>query len=261
VGGDVSGDEAVWRDLIARYEMPAVSDAGAEPWPDRENLEIRPRDPSLQVTDTPSALEPGSGPDEEKTSGPADGPAAGAPSGAGPATGAPSGGGPAAGTPGAPGHGSPANGSPRHGSPGRGSGRHGSASHSPGNASPGHGSSGNGDKRGQGAGADRTRVVRHASPIPQPSAADPDEDEGDDDRYVPPPPPPLPRLDSVGKGAWAALFGGPLYLVISTILSWPVSSWAALAAVTAFVGGFAVIVVRMGDGPSRGDGPDNGAVL
>jgi len=57
------------------------------------------------------------------------------------------------------------------------------------------------------------------------------------------------------------LFGGPAYLVIATILSWSVSSLAALAAVTAFVGGFAVVILRMGDGPSRGDGPDNGAVL
>ncbi len=106
---------------------------------------------------------------------------------------------------------------------------------------------------------DRTRVVRHAHPIRQPAPADAYQD--DDDRYVPPPPPPLPKLDSVGKGAWAALFGGPGDLVLATILGWQVSGWAALAAVTAFVGGFATVIVRMGDGPSRGDGPDSGAVV
>jgi hypothetical protein len=40
-----------------------------------------------------------------------------------------------------------------------------------------------------------------------------------------------------------------------------VPGWAALLAVVAFVGGFAVVVLRLGDGPSRGQGPDNGAVL
>jgi hypothetical protein len=48
---------------------------------------------------------------------------------------------------------------------------------------------------------------------------------------------------------------------VATFLSWSISGWAALAAVTAFVGGFAVVILRMGDGPSRGDGPDNGAVV
>src|SRR6202035_5230235 len=35
-----------------------------------------------------------------------------------------------------------------------------------------------------------------------------------DEHFVPPVPPPLPRLDPVTKGAWLALFGGPLYLLI-----------------------------------------------
>jgi hypothetical protein len=41
---------------------------------------------------------------------------------------------------------------------------------------------------------------------------------------------------------------------------WAMPGWATFAAVAAFVGGFAVIVMRMGDRPS-GSGPDNGAVL
>jgi hypothetical protein len=211
VDGDVSGDEAVWRDLIARYEMPAASDTVAMPWPERENLQYTARDPALHVSAAPPAAEPDQGPDDE-------GPPPAPPGGA------------EADTAGSGGGAAPAS----------------------------------GDRRVPGTSGDRTRVVRPAQSLPRrPSAADADTDEGEDedDRYVPPPPPPLPRLDSVGKGAWAALIGGPAYLVIAMILSWSVSSLAALAAVAAFVGGFAVVILRMGDGPSRGDGPDNGAVL
>jgi hypothetical protein len=94
--------------------------------------------------------------------------------------------------------------------------------------------------------------------VPQP-AAGPD-DEGDE-HFVPPPPPPLPHLDPVAKGAWTALFGGPAYLLFTMFMGWEVPGWAALLAVMAFVGGFATVVLRLGDGPSRGSGPDNGAVL
>jgi hypothetical protein len=154
-GGGVTGDEAAWRDLVARYDVPAGGDPAAVPWPDRENLTGR-----------------------------------------------------------------------------------------------------------DGQGDDRTRVIRPAAPPPRDPVPVPDpEAEDDDEHYVPPPPPPLPRLDPVAKGAWAALFGGPAYLVLTSILGWTVPGWAALLAVMAFVGGFAVVVLRMGDGPSRGEGPDNGAVL
>ena len=116
------------------------------------------------------------------------------------------------------------------------------------------------DPPAPGAGGDRTRVIRYVSPVWRP-ATDAAADDEEDDRYVPPPPPPLPRLDSVAKGAWAALIGGPLYLLLATLLGWQVSGLAALLAVAAFVGGFAVMIFRMGDGSSRGDGPDNGAVV
>ena len=119
-------------------------------------------------------------------------------------------------------------------------------------------------------GTDRTRVIRPAtsaaSPSPAPTAplvpqpAASVDDEGDE-HYVPPPPPPLPHLDPVAKGAWTALFGGPAYLLFTTLMGWEVPGWAALLAVMAFVGGFAMVVLRLGDGPSRGSGPDNGAVL
>ena len=126
--------------------------------------------------------------------------------------------------------------------------------------------------RANGTGADRTRVVRPATPpVPQgppwppadppagPTAADGADDT--EDHYIPPPPPPLPHLDPVAKGAWTALFGGPAYLLIATLIGWTVAGWAALLAIAAFVGGFVVLVLRLGDGPSRGSGPDNGAVL
>ena len=71
----------------------------------------------------------------------------------------------------------------------------------------------------------------------------------------------MPRLDPVAKGAWVALFGGPAYLLIAVMLSWQVPSWAAFTAVAAFVGGFATLVVRMGDRPPRDSGPDDGAVI
>jgi len=187
-GGGVTGDEAAWRDLVARYDMPSDEHAGAVPWPDLESL-----------TEPPS----GEGPPGSR---PGQGPAA-----------TPSGGG--------------------------------------GRADPT-------------SGADRTRVVRPAvpprgaEPAPGPSAADPAPGaEDDEEHYIPPPPPPLPHLDPLAKGAWTALFGGPAYLVLTSIVGWSVPGWAALLAVMAFVGGFAVVVTRLGDGPSGGEGPDNGAVL
>lgn len=98
------------------------------------------------------------------------------------------------------------------------------------------------------------RVIRPAAPVPPPA-------EGEDEHYVPPPPPPLPPLDPLSKGAWAAIFGGPGYLLVAAILGWVIPGWAALCAVGAFVGGFATIVARMGDRPPGDSGPDNGAVV
>jgi hypothetical protein len=100
----------------------------------------------------------------------------------------------------------------------------------------------------------QARIIRPAVPAPLPSA-------GDDEHYVPPDPPPLPRLDPATKGAWAALFGGPGYLLLAVLLGWVVPSWAAFCAVAAFVGGFATLVVRMADRPPGDSGPDDGAVV
>ena len=83
----------------------------------------------------------------------------------------------------------------------------------------------------------------------------------EDEHFVPPPPPPLPKVDPITKGAWLALFGGPAYLLIATALGWTIPGIAAFCAVAAFVGGFAVLVLRMDDRPPTDSGPDDGAVV
>jgi hypothetical protein len=104
---------------------------------------------------------------------------------------------------------------------------------------------------------------------PQDPAAGPAEDAGQEredqaddagDRYIPPPAS-LPVVDPVIRGAWIALFGGPGYLFVATLLNWQVSGWAEIAAIAAFVIGFLFLVFRLGGGPSRKDDPDQGAVV
>ena len=94
------------------------------------------------------------------------------------------------------------------------------------------------------------------SPARQASSA------GEEEHFVPPAPPPLPSIDPITKGAWAALFGGPAYLLIATAVGGSVSGLAVFLSVAAFVGGFAILVLRMdnGGGP-RDSGPDDGAVV
>ncbi|WP_131743101.1 hypothetical protein [Actinomadura roseirufa] len=99
----------------------------------------------------------------------------------------------------------------------------------------------------------RARVVRTAD-----VAELPPDDDDDGGHYVPPPPPPLPSADPLTKGAWIALVGGPVYLLVTVILDWEVPGWAAFLAVAAFIGGFVTLVLRMGDEPRD---PDDGAVV
>src|SRR5690606_28979828 len=80
------------------------------------------------------------------------------------------------------------------------------------------------------------------------------------DHYVPPPPPPLPRGDLVGRLAWGGLFGGPAVLLASMLVG-ARPGWLAFCAVAAFIAGFVVLVVRMGDRASGDNGPDDGAVV
>jgi hypothetical protein len=100
------------------------------------------------------------------------------------------------------------------------------------------------------------RVIKHPGSEIEPPDFDAEDD--DDDHYVPPPPPPLPSGDPITRGAWLALVGGPLYLLLTVILGWEVPGWAAFVAVAAFIGGFVALVLRMGDEPRD---PDDGAVI
>ena len=42
IGGEVSGDEAAWRDLIARFDVPADLEQTEHPWPSSEDLPATP---------------------------------------------------------------------------------------------------------------------------------------------------------------------------------------------------------------------------
>ncbi len=82
-----------------------------------------------------------------------------------------------------------------------------------------------------------------------------------EDHFQPPTPPPIPLPDTISRAAWAALLGGPLFLIIATIFDLDVSGWAGLLALGAFVGGFVTLVARMEDRPPNDLGGDDGAVV
>jgi len=111
-------------------------------------------------------------------------------------------------------------------------------------------------ERRAGAHGTRARRIRARRAPLRPAPQD------EDEHFVPPPPPPFPKLDPITKGAWAALFGGPGYLVVATAAGWSVPGIAAFCAVAAFVTGFAILVLRMNDpGPGGPDDGDDGAVV
>jgi hypothetical protein len=239
VGRDEGREQAEWRDLVARLELQAPIDPAEAPWPDRENLRAK-----TQPGTVSSAT--GFGPTAQVTDGES-----------------------------RPGDITPSDSTP---------GNDGIEPTASGDAAPGDPDDGDTGHGGRGS-ADRGRVIRPAGSTPQgsttkdePAADDEAEVQGPrdyeldepsdgdlgedwDDRYIPPPLPPQPGLDPVAKGAWLALFGGPGYLLIATLLGWQIAGWAALTAVIAFVAGFVVLVFRLGDGPSKRDGPDQGAVV
>lgn len=225
-GSGGGGEEAAWLDLIARFDAPAPAEGNEVPWPEREDLagpvRVSPAD-SLPDTAYPSDAIPEPAPFTDIPPYPESSPLPDAPD-ARPRPDAP-------GTPGA------------RAFPVRPSGTAAPGSTSPGSTGPGNPGL---VSRGPGSGP-------RDAPIPEDPA---------DDHYVPPPAPPLPRLDPMTKGAWVALFAGPLYLIIATVAGWTVSGLAAFIAVAAFVGGFAVLVLRMDSGPPKdGGGPDDGAVV
>jgi hypothetical protein len=212
-GGD--GDEAVWLDLVARFDAP--SPAGeAPPWPDREDLAGPVHVTPILPPSVPEAL-PGEPPTNPT------------------------------GLPGLPVHGAAA---PMPDNAG------------PGTTGPGNTGSGN---TGSGDTVPDVTLPDRLWPLPGAGAGPRDAPTPDDhgsDHYVPPAPPPLPRLDPVTKGAWLALFGGPLYLLISTAIGATISGLAAFLAVAAFIGGFVILVLRMDNGrPPDSGSDDDGAVV
>ena len=240
--GASGGEEAAWRDLIANYTAEPEADGGELPWPERENLPGPRRagvlpdpgpetDPSLTLDlgdDTDPALDLGAdpaGPPEPGPAQPAPPPARLRAAPACPAGTAPR---------------LPPRTARRSTVPPRMVPIPSAATKTPHPPDP--------------APEGRPRIVRPASSVPPPA---PPEDED----FVPPVPPPLPSLDPVAKGAWTALFGGPGYLLVATMAGWAIPGWAAFLAVAAFVGGFATLVIRMGEKPPRDSGPDDGAVL
>ncbi|WP_395296512.1 hypothetical protein ACF9IK_26000 [Kitasatospora hibisci] len=86
--------------------------------------------------------------------------------------------------------------------------------------------------------------------------------ETDEEHFVPPEPPPLPPADTTAKFAWLAVLGGPALLLFDAVVWREVSGWPAWVGVTAFLGGFVTLVVRMkerdGDEP---EDPHGGAVV
>jgi hypothetical protein len=111
-----------------------------------------------------------------------------------------------------------------------------------------------GGRHAGGFAGDRARIVRRA--VPQPATAG--DDAAADGRYVAPPPEPLPQLDPIAKGAWAGLLGGPVYLVVASLLG-DISDWGALLAIVAFIAGGVTLFLRMSDRPRDDD--DDGAVV
>jgi len=82
-----------------------------------------------------------------------------------------------------------------------------------------------------------------------------------DDHFEPPPPPPVPMPDLIGRFAWAAVIGGPLFLVISALFSLDMAGWPGFFALLASVAGFVTLVARMKDRPDSDLGDDDGAVV
>ena len=250
-----SDEDATWRDLVARFETPTTT-VGPVPWPDRENVP-RPRPQTAYGADAADGS-----PGTRGTSGSPAAPAPGGPSGPSGLSGLSGTGGDGAGTQ-----------EPREDADARTRGVEGirgfddegvrgafDTDTMPGATAPDV-IQGARERRAAAHGTRARRIrARRAPQEPAP--------EDDGEHFVPPPPLPLPKLDPVTKGAWAALFGGPAYLVVATAVGWSVPGIAALCAVAAFVTGFAILVLRMnessgssGPGPGGPDGGDDGAVV
>jgi hypothetical protein len=230
IDGEVSGEEAAWRDLIARFDDPADRISTGVPWPAREDLAepTSPAETSDTLIDSPqssvgpaaSTADPAASPDEPR--GTAD------PSSR---TADPSG--------------RTADASSRTAdSSGRTADPSGASDHP---ARP---------TTSFTIPMDRMRLIR---PAGDPRSYTPPEES--DEPFVPVPLPPPAKLDTASKAALAGIIGGPGYLLIASVfLHWTISAEAALIAVAAFVGGFVTLVMKLGDHSGRDD-DDDGAVL
>ena len=235
-----SDEDATWRDLVARLETPTTT-VGPVPWPDRENVP-RPRPQAVYGADTAD------GPPETRgTSGSPDAPAPGED------------GGPGVDNAGTQEPQEDADARTRGVEAIRGFDDEGVRGAFDTDTMPGASApdviQGAPERRAAAHGTRARRIrARRAPQEPAP--------EEDGEHFVPPPPLPLPKLDPVTKGAWAALFGGPGYLVVATAAGWSVPGIAAFCAVAAFVTGFAILVLRMNEPGSGGpDDGDDGAVV
>jgi hypothetical protein len=279
IGGEVSGDEAAWRDLIARFDVPADRTSSGAPWPASEDL------PDAAV----GSAEHGDGPPRPGGDAPERGGALGEHDRS------PQGGGlgehdsslaQRGGLAEPDGSRAQRDGLAKpDGNPAQrdGLGEHGGSYAQDGGIRPDHGRGP--AEHGSGPAAtlpesqldadqarrlerpanpaasfafpsDRTRVIR---PAGDPRNYTPAEEQ--DEPYVPVPLPPPAKMDSVTKAALVGVVGGPGYLlVVSVFLHWAISAEVALIAVAAFVAGFVTLVLRLGDRSSRDD-DDDGAVL
>jgi hypothetical protein len=240
-----SDEDAVWQELIGRFDSPADSAQAPAPWPERENL-FTSRPVEAEAADQRPAAD---GPGEDSGDGPADD--------SGPAQDRT-----------AQDHTAQAGGEPAPGgedlqTAGTETAGAGSAWPWPDRENlppPAPRSSDLGHSAGGRPGVPAYRRFELPAPADPRSWTAPDEDE-DEGHYTPPPPPPLPSMTPVTKGAWVALFGGPGYLLTATLAGWSVAGWALFLAIAAFVGGFTVLALRLGDRPDDGSGPDDGAVV
>jgi len=234
-------EDAAWRDLVARFDAPLTAQQPV-PWPAREDMSPEP----ARETDGAGGAEGAREPDG-KHRGPELGSVDQEPG--------------------------------RHAADGE-PGRH-AADGEPGRHAAGpngkHGSDGLRDEPGGPGGAigRHGRLGADGAPDPEviqvprrirgpvaPGVSADGTPADDEEHFIPPAPPPLPKLDPVTKGAWAALFGGPGYLMVATAVGWSVSGLAAFCAVAAFVAGFAILVLRMHEpGPGGPDDGDDGAVV
>jgi hypothetical protein len=206
IDGQVSGDEAAWRDLIARFDAP-TDESTDPPWPSSEDVAW----PTQSDTD-PAGAGPASS-DLLSTDAPNADPSTADPAGADVVN-------------------QDSTGDPVITRDAR--------SGFPGTYVP----------------IDGTRIIRSAG---NPRDYSPPDEQ--DEPYAAEPLPPPARLDPIAKAAWVGVIGGPGYLlVVSLFLHMAVSATAAFIAVAAFVGGFATLIVKLGDRSPRDD-DDDGAVL